>query len=259
MIDPAAFVSPIRLIVWVVRTKRKANSRALTSLNTRRSRRWKFNGDFQLLVLIVTSLALLPMVWWFSCELVRRGEAGYLTRSAYVAESAKIAQPVVPSVVRAEALGASLRSAVGKKYRPRRQSASSRYLPSLVMQQSSFESSRVAQEIGNELLFEVSYLEVSHRSDLYVMWECDDCRKGRLEFASKIADWFRCGVLLLAGLASVYYSFRLRARAVKNRLKLYSQLSFQRHSSKHQVFKTHSRASARMRWREWSIQSRWLS
>lgn len=265
MFDAAVSVSPVRLICLFARKQRRANFSALTCLNTRRRRRSKFNGDSQLAVLSITLLVMAPMVWWFSCELQRGREARCLTSSAHIAqsantaESAYIGQPVVPAVVHAEALGASLRLAIGKKYRQGRQSASSNYLPSLVMEQANFESSGVAQEICSGLLFEIGDLEDSRRSDLYVRWECDDCRNGRLKLASKIADCFKCGALLLAGLAFCYYRVSLQSIAVANRLKLYSQLRGQRHSSKQKVFKTLSRASNRMRWREWSIQSRWLS
>ncbi|MDQ5933461.1 MAG: hypothetical protein QG574_759 [Cyanobacteriota bacterium erpe_2018_sw_21hr_WHONDRS-SW48-000092_B_bin.40] len=253
MIDPAVFVSPIRLALWVIKLLRKARANALTHLNTRIKRRRKFNGDLQLVALLVTSLALIPMVVWFSGSILSRGEAAHFNES-------KIAPMVV-----APSLRATLKSIAFSRWKKRQLSKGARYRSSLVEQESEFEylgvateSRGIAQELERELYFESISFYSPEDSQLNVFWSEEDytcdwkSKQGR-----SIVYGLECGFYLLAGLACLFYHLRISIKTTENRLKLYFQIGRPRNAAKHRVFKTRSLCMNRLRWSEWRVNTRW--
>lgn len=253
MTDPAVFVSPIRLALWAIKLLRKARANALTHLNTRIKRRRKFNGDLQLVVLLVTSLALIPMVLWFSGSVLSRGEAAHCNES-------KIAPMVV-----APSLGATLKSIALSRWKKRQLSKGAMYQSSLVEQEFGFEylgvateSMGIAQELERELYFESISFSSLEDSQLNVFWSedytCDwKSKQGRI-----IVYGLECGLYLLAVLACLFYHLRISIKTTENRLKLYFQIGRPRNAAKHRVFKTRSLCMNRLRWSEWRVNTRWF-
>lgn len=253
MIDPAAFVSPIRLVLRAIKVQRKARARARTHLNTSFRRRPKFNGDFQLLVLLVTSLALIPTIWWFSCEAHAGAQAVQASRPVHFAEPSIYAGVVAPN------LGATLKTLVARVRQRNRFVRAVNYRPSLIEQEAGLESNGIVQEVSIELDFNPANFADAGNTQLVAFWSEDCLCDWQSKQGRSILYGLELGSYLLAGLACMGFKFHLHIKATRNRLKLYSQFKLSRYAVKHRVFQTRSLLTNRHRWRGWHVDSRWLS